>query len=40
MQPTEKLIELIRKKHDVLVQLRDMGLRQAELVKSGDITGC
>jgi hypothetical protein len=39
MQPTDKLIELIRKKHDVLVQLRDMGLRQAELVKSGEITG-
>jgi len=39
MQPTDKLIELIRKKHEVLVQLRDMGLRQAELVKSGEITG-
>jgi hypothetical protein len=39
MQPTDKLIELIRKKHEVLVQLRDMGRRQAELVKSGEVTG-
>jgi hypothetical protein len=38
MQPTEKLIELIREKHDVLLQLRDMGRRQSDLVKSGEIT--
>jgi hypothetical protein len=39
MLPTDKLFELIRKKHDVLLQLRDMGLRQSELVKSGEISG-
>jgi hypothetical protein len=39
MQPTDKLFELICKKHEVLVQLRDMGLQQAALVKSGEITG-
>jgi hypothetical protein len=38
MQPTEKLLELIRKKHDVLVQLREMGRRQADLVSGGKIT--
>jgi hypothetical protein len=38
MQPTEKLVELIRKKHYVLVQLRDSGRRQAELVSGGDIS--
>jgi hypothetical protein len=38
MQPTEKLTELICKKHQVLVQLRDMGRRQADLVRSGEIT--
>ena len=39
MLPTDKLFELIRKKHEVLVQLRDMGLRQSELVKRGELTG-
>src|SRR5262245_6873239 len=38
MQPTDKLIELIRKKHEVLVQLRDMGRRQALLVGNGEVT--
>jgi flagellar biosynthesis/type III secretory pathway chaperone len=39
MQPTEKLAELIRKKHQVLMQLRDIGRRQADLVSSGEIAG-
>ena len=38
MRPTDKLIELIHKKHDVLVQLREMGRRQAQLVNGGDVT--
>ncbi len=38
MQSTDKLFDLIRNKHHVLVQLRDMGRRQAELVNSGEIT--
>jgi hypothetical protein len=37
MQPTEQLTELIRKKHLVLTQLRDIGRRQMELVNGGDI---
>jgi hypothetical protein len=37
MQPTAKLVELIQRKHHVLVQLRDFGRRQAALVASGDI---
>jgi hypothetical protein len=37
MRPTERLAELIRKKHHVLVQLRDVGRRQLELVNGGDI---
>jgi len=37
MHPTERLAELIRKKHHVLVQLRDVGQRQTDLVTSGDI---
>ncbi|MCI0333747.1 MAG: flagellar protein FlgN [Planctomycetes bacterium] len=37
MRPTEQLSELIRKKHRVLVQLRDVGQRQMDLVASGDI---
>ncbi len=36
MQPTAKLTELIHKKHQVLVQLRDIGHRQTDLVSSGD----
>jgi hypothetical protein len=36
MQPTEKLAELIHKKHQVLVQLREVGYRQSDLVSSGD----
>lgn len=37
MRSTERLIELIHKKHQVLVQLRDVGRRQMELVDGGDI---
>lgn len=37
MQTTEQLAELIRRKHQVLVQLLDVGRRQAELVSGGDI---
>jgi hypothetical protein len=37
MLPTDKLAELIQRKHHVLVQLRDFGRRQADLVTSGDI---
>jgi len=38
MQSTEQLAELIRKKHQVLVQLREIGRHQANLVSSGEIT--
>jgi hypothetical protein len=37
MRSTEQLTELIRKKRQVLVQLRDIGRRQMELVNGGDI---
>jgi hypothetical protein len=37
MQSTQQLTDLIRKKHQVLVQLRDFGRRQAELVSGGEI---
>ena len=37
MQSTDKLADLISRKHHVLVQLRDFGRRQADLVASGDI---
>lgn len=37
MQATELLTVLIRKKHQVLVQLREIGRRQTELVTCGDI---
>lgn len=37
MRPTEQLIELIRKKHQVLVQLREVGRRQSDLVAGGDV---
>jgi flagellar biosynthesis/type III secretory pathway chaperone len=37
MQTTQRLAELIGKKHHVLVQLRDVGQRQTDLVTSGDI---
>ncbi len=37
MQATEQLAELIRKKHQVLMQLRDIGRRQADLVSGGEI---
>ena len=36
-QCTEQLAELIRKKHQVLVQLLDIGRRQADLVSGGEI---
>src|SRR5215813_14129365 len=34
---TEQLVALIRKKHQVLVQLRETGRRQADLVSVGEI---
>lgn len=37
MQTTELLAELIRKKHQVLMQLREIGRRQADLVTGGEI---
>jgi hypothetical protein len=37
MQATESLIELIRGKHQVLLQLREIGRRQATLVVGGDV---
>jgi hypothetical protein len=37
MRSTERLFELIGKKHQVLTQLRDIGRRQMELVTGGDI---
>lgn len=37
MQATDKLAELIRTKYQVLVQLRDIGRRQTDLVRSGEI---
>jgi hypothetical protein len=36
MQSTLVLTELIRKKHQVLVQLREIGRRQTDLVTSGE----
>jgi hypothetical protein len=33
---TKRLAELIHRKHQVLVQLRDVGLRQSSLIASGD----
>lgn len=38
MQATETLAVLIRQKHQILVQLRDIGRRQADLVAGGDIS--
>lgn len=38
MQTTEKLADLIRKKHQILVQLHEIGRRQADLVGRGEIT--
>jgi hypothetical protein len=38
METTEQLAELIRRKHQILVQLRDVGRRQADLVGRGEIT--
>ncbi len=35
---TDMLAELIGNKHTCLVQLRDMGQRQIELIESGDMT--
>lgn len=37
--PTDNLAELIRKKHQILVQLRDIGLRQQKLVEASATTG-
>src|SRR5689334_4834970 len=39
MQSTEQLASLIAKKHEVLVQLRAVGVRQTDLVASGEIGG-
>lgn len=36
-QSTEKLAALIDKKHEVLVQLRTIGVRQTDLVASGEV---
>ena len=38
MQSTKHLAELVRHKHDVLVQLRELGRRQTDLVASGDVS--
>jgi hypothetical protein len=35
---TDILAELVGKKHDLLVQLRDVGLRQTTLIDAGDMT--
>jgi hypothetical protein len=37
VQSTEQLSELIRKKHQILVRLRDVGRQQADLVGVGEI---
>jgi hypothetical protein len=37
-QSTEQLAAIIAKKHEVLMQLRAVGLRQTDLVASGEIT--
>jgi hypothetical protein len=37
MHSTEQLAELIRRKHQVLMQLRDVGRRQTDLAASGNI---
>jgi flagellar biosynthesis/type III secretory pathway chaperone len=37
MQSTERLAELVRSKHQVLVQLREVGRQQTDLVSRGDI---
>jgi hypothetical protein len=36
-QSTEQLAALIAKKHDVLMQLRAIGIRQSDLVANGEI---
>jgi hypothetical protein len=37
MQPTEQLAALINQKHEVLVQLRAVGVRQTGLVANGEV---
>jgi hypothetical protein len=37
MQSTQQLTDLVRKKHGILVQLREFGRRQADLVSGGEI---
>jgi len=37
MLSTEKLADLIRQKHQILTQLRDVGHRQMEIVEQGEI---
>jgi hypothetical protein len=39
MQSTEQLAALIAQKHEVLVQLRAVGVRQSGLVASGEVAG-
>jgi hypothetical protein len=38
MRSTERLIELIGAKHQVLLELRELGRRQVDVVASGDTT--
>ncbi len=37
MESTQQLAELVRRKHQVLTQLRDVGRRQTDLASGGDI---
>ncbi len=37
--PTDILIQLVRARHSCLVQLRDLGQRQMELIDQGNVTG-
>jgi hypothetical protein len=37
MRTTERLSDLIAKKHEVLLQLRDVGRRQMDFVNGGDV---
>ena len=37
--PTDILMQLVRAKYTCLVQLRDLGRRQLELIDQGNVTG-
>ncbi len=37
--PTDILIQLVKARHSCLVQLRDLGRRQMELIDKGNVTG-